>query len=224
MNSPLSAGIRRFQSEVFPAKSSLFNKLSTGQAPRVLMVTCSDSRVVPHLITQTEPGDLFVIRNAGNVVPPYAGNGSGEEATVEYAVSVLGVEHVVVCGHSSCGAMGGLMKPESVSALPSVARWLETCRSTRDVVNARAPKASDAARVGAAVEENARQQLRNLETHPSVATALAKGKLELHAWVYDIGSGSVRGFDSDQGQYRELGGDADESHATTAEAQPPNPK
>lgn len=192
----LIEGVRRFQREVYPKHESLFEALAKGQQPSTLLITCSDSRIAPHLITHAAPGELFVIRNAGNLIPAYGAGASGEEATLEYAVSALGVADIIVCGHSGCGAMGGLLAPESLAGLPSVARWLEHARATREALNARHPELSDPeARLSLAVEINVLRQLDNLRTHPCVAAALTAGRIALHGWVYDIGSGRVRAYE-----------------------------
>src|ERR1044071_9547851 len=117
-------GIHRFQEGVFRSQKELFEQLSSGQKPAALFITCSDSRIDPNLLTQTEPGDLFILRNASNIVPPYGPYGGGEAATIEYAVSVLGVQDIIVCGHSHCGAMSGLLNPDQVRELPAVRNWL----------------------------------------------------------------------------------------------------
>jgi carbonic anhydrase len=216
----LVRGTRRFRRDVFPAKQTLFGKLADGQAPLVLFVTCSDSRVVPHLVTGSEPGDLFVIRNAGNLIPPFDAAPGGEQATVEFAVSVLGVRHIVVCGHSDCGAMKGVLAPDSLTRVPSVARWLELARPAGQVVDATGGSDLDPSeRLARTIEVNALRQLDNLRTHPSVAAALAQGKLTLHAWIYHIGTGAVTCYDDERGRYVDLdeADDAlDRSHSQTS--------
>lgn len=188
-------GVSKFQETVVPAKRALLEKLSTGQWPEVLFITCSDSRVAPNLITQTEPGDLFVIRNAGNIVPPYAAEANGMSASVEYAVAALKVGHVVVCGHTGCGAMKGAMDPDGLDALPQVRGWLKHAEAPLRTVDALHPGLDPGARLGALVERNVLQQLANLQTHPYVAARAADGSLQLHGWVYEIGSGNVLACD-----------------------------
>ncbi len=198
----LIEGLHHFRRQVFPEKKKLFERLALGQSPRILFITCSDSRVAPHLLTAAEPGDIFVIRNAGNLVPPY-GSGGGEEAGVEFAVAGLGVTDVVVCGHSDCGAMKGLLDPAAISSkLPSVHRWLANAESTRRVVEALAPDPER--RLDTAIEVNVLRQLDNLRGHPAVAAALAQGTVALHGWVYGIGNGSVRHYDDELGRYVEF--------------------
>ncbi|AZD28199.1 carbonic anhydrase [Pseudomonas chlororaphis] len=187
-------GFLKFQREAFPKRSELFKQLATTQNPGTLFVTCSDSRVVPELLTQQEPGDLFVIRNAGNIVPSYGPEPGGVSATVEYAVAVLGVSDIVICGHSDCGAMTAISTCKCLDHLPAVANWLRHAESAK-VVNAARSHASDEARLDALVRENVIAQLANLKTHPAVALALEQGRLNLHGWVYDIASGDIAALD-----------------------------
>jgi len=130
----LIQGLRKFQDDVFPAKRELFERLAKGQQPSTLFITCADSRVMPDLFTQAEPGELFAIRNAGNIVPPFGRQPGGVTATIEFAVVALGVRHIIVCGHTDCGAMKGLLHPESLAAMPTVASWLMQADATRRIV------------------------------------------------------------------------------------------
>ncbi|MFD3666432.1 carbonic anhydrase [Streptomyces sp. NPDC058659] len=188
----LAEGIDRFQREVFPAKAGLFARLATVHRPRTLFIGCSDARVVPELITQTEPGELFVIRTAGNLVPAHAPGTDAVSAGVEYAVAVLGVRDVIVCGHSACGAMTALAEGHDLGSAPAVAAWLRHA----DASLARAAAAGHQGDVAALVRENVAAQLANLATHPSVARALAAGDILLHGWVFDIAEGSVQELDT----------------------------
>ena len=193
----LTEGVRRFHRDVWANERELFDRLSQGQDPNVLFVTCSDSRVDPNLITQTKPGDLFVIRNAGNIVPAYGPGtaGGGEAATVEYAVTQLHVTDVIVCGHTKCGAMTGLLAleddPNALAGMPGVAAWLQNAEATRAVVRTMADSGD---KVRTAVERNVLVQLANLRTHPCVAAAVAEGKLTLHGWVYGLEDGDVYAY------------------------------
>ena len=192
----LIEGVAKFQSTV-QENRDLFSRLATGQSPKVLFITCADSRVVPQLLTSSQPGDLFVVRNAGNVVPPYPLTSSGEGASIEYAVAVLGVGHIVVCGHSDCGAMKGLLAPESLSALPSVAGWLEHARPVcQRVDDLYGHELTGPEKLRRTTELNVLQQLGHLRSHPAVASALERSEISLHGWVYDIGSGAVDVYDS----------------------------
>ncbi|MCT9087997.1 carbonic anhydrase [Streptomyces sp. ASQP_92] len=179
----LAEGVERFRRGVFPARADLFTRLATTHRPATLFIGCSDARVVPELITQSEPGELFVIRTAGNLVPAHAPGADGVAASIEYAVAVLGVGDIVVCGHSACGAMTALAERHDLSAAPAVAAWLRHADA--------APAHSDTADLAALVRGNVRAQLANLATHPSVARAVAGQRLTLHGWVYDIPTGAV---------------------------------
>ncbi|KIF05747.1 carbonate dehydratase [Streptomyces sp. RSD-27] len=180
----LADGVARFQRDVFPAKAELFAHLARHHTPRTLFIGCSDARVVPELITGAEPGDLFVIRTAGNLVPAHGPAADGVAASIEYAVAALGVEGIVVCGHSGCGAMTALAEGHDLSGAPAVAGWLRHAGPSRTRTTAPGD-------VPALVRQNVLAQLANLATHPSVARALAEGGLALHGWVYDIPTGRV---------------------------------
>ncbi len=195
-------GVQKFQSHVFSAQRHLFEKLAEGQNPLALFITCSDSRINPNLITQTDPGELFILRNAGNIVPPYGASRGGEEGSIEYAVSVLGVEDIIVCGHSHCGAMSALLNPEMAAPYPAIRNWLDHAEGTRRIIEENYKHLDgEFARQTAAVEVNVLVQLDNLRTHPAVAAALAREQLNLHAWVYEFETGKVFAFDSPAGQF-----------------------
>jgi carbonic anhydrase len=191
----LVRGIHHFQTTAFSAHRELFERLSQGQRPETLLVTCSDSRIAPNLLMQTQPGDLFVLRNAGNLIPPYGAANGGEGATIEYAVTALGVTHVVVMGHSHCGAMKGLLDPESLADMPLVRDWLKHADATRRVVSECYPDLKGADLLNAAIKENVLVQLDNLRTYPKVAALLARGGLTLHGWIYEIESGRILAYD-----------------------------
>ncbi|WP_331767409.1 carbonic anhydrase [Embleya sp. NBC_00896] len=194
----LSEGTRRFQRDVFPAKAELFSRLATTHQPGTLFIGCSDARVVPELITQQDPGELFVIRTAGNLIPAYAPGADGVAAGIEYAVAVLGVADIVVCGHSACGAMTALAEHHDLTALPAIADWLRhadaaqarTANATTTGAGAGAG-AGEPETVATLVRDNVAAQLANLVTHPSVARALARDAVRLHGWVFDIATGAV---------------------------------
>lgn len=191
---PFIQGAMKFQADVFPAMSNLFKQLATSQNPNTLFITCSDSRVVPELLTQQQPGDVFVIRNAGNIVPSYSSEPGGVTATVEYAVGVLGVTDIVVCGHSDCGAMTAIAQCKCLDHLPAVAGWLRHADAAK-AVNEAHTHITPEAKVSAMVYANVVAQLTNIRTHPTVALALEQGKLALHGWVYDIESGDINALD-----------------------------
>lgn len=196
-----AAGVLKFQSNVFPEKESLFEKLSDGQSPEALFITCSDSRIETAMITQTEPGELFICRNAGNIVPPHTNHTGGMTASIEFAVAALKVPHIVVCGHSGCGAMGGAMNPEGLDGLPHVREWLGYSKAAVDIVNSTCEGMSDDEKMSALIEQNVLLQLQHLRTHPTVAARLAQDDVELHGWVYDIKSGGVTAYDESAGKF-----------------------
>jgi len=200
----LVQGIHHFQASIFRPQRELFERLADGQHPEALFITCSDSRINPNLITQTDPGDLFILRNAGNLVPPYGAANGGEGATIEFAVAGLGVGDIIVCGHSHCGAMKGLIEPESVKDMPAVAAWLAHAEATRRILRDKYSDRRNGPLLTTAIEENVLVQLENLRTHPAVAAALAREKLKLHGWVYKIETGEVFAFDPQQGEFLPL--------------------
>ncbi|MEL7491451.1 MAG: carbonic anhydrase [Pseudomonadota bacterium] len=189
-----AAGVVKFQNEVYPQKKELFEKLSQGQSPEALFITCSDSRIETAMITQTDPGELFICRNAGNIVPPHTNRTGGMTASIEFAVAALKVPHIVVCGHTECGAMKGAMNPEGLDALPHVKEWLSYSRAAVQIVQEAGSASSDQEKMDLLLEQNVILQLQHLKTHPAVAVRLAKGDLELHGWVYDIKTGDVRAY------------------------------
>ena len=194
-------GVREFRDHVFPERRERFEELAKGQNPRILFITCADSRVVPEMITQTEPGELFVCRNIGNIVPAYGEMMGGVSAVVEYAVVALGVTDIVVCGHSNCGAMAGLLRdPAKLDNMPTVRSWLRNAHAARSVVEVLHPDLEGDDKIQALVEQNVVTQLQHLGTHPAVAAGIASGRVELHGWVYDIETGSISLHDAAQGK------------------------
>ncbi|MEV0371291.1 carbonic anhydrase [Streptomyces sp. NPDC050636] len=200
----LAEGVQRFQRDVFPGQAGLFERLATTHRPTALFIGCSDARVVPELITQRAPGELFVIRTAGNLVPAYAPGADGVAASIEYAVGVLDVTDVIVCGHSACGAMTSLALRHDLTGLPAVADWLRHAEAARSRTTAQADGAEEAGEVAGLVRANVLSQLANLATHPSVARALAQNTVTLHGWVYDIGTGAMEELDAATGRFTAL--------------------
>ncbi len=189
----LKAGVRRFRAEVYPAQEAMYQRAAAeAQRPHTLFIACADSRVNPIEITQTGPGEVFVTRNIGNMVPAYGEMLGGVSAVIEFAVQSLKVQHVVVCGHSDCGAMKALLHPESVKAMPTVTSWLTNAKAALTVAETLHQKREwqrDLLQV--LTEENVLLQLQHLKTHPSVAGAMAMGELSVSGWIYDIGKGTV---------------------------------
>lgn len=184
-------GIHHFQQNVFDTSRELFQQLEGGQKPEALFITCADSRIVPNLVTQTQPGELFSLRNAGNLVPPYGAGLGGEAATIEFAVDALGVKDIILCGHSHCGAMKGLLYANQLQNLPATKEFLRHAEATRRIIKSKYSDLTDEALLDATIEENVLVQLENLRTHPCVAAGVSAGTLHLHGWVYVFEEGQV---------------------------------
>lgn len=195
-------GILKFQTEVFPNQKALFQQLLKGQRPQALFIGCSDSRVIPELFMQQGPGDLFVVRNAGNIVPPYAVAPGGVSASIEYAVAVLGVPDIVVCGHSGCGAMTAILSgSEQLKALPEVSRWLNFANAATQVIQEHHAHREHAEKLDILIRENVLAQLVNLLTHPVVANAVQSKQVRLHGWVFDIATATVTTYSAEAGEF-----------------------
>ena len=214
MNDPLEQlkeGVRRFRSEVYPEREVTYREAaSSPQRPHTLFITCADSRIDPNALTGAGPGEIFVARNIGNLVPAYGEpTAEGVSAVIEYAVRALGVRHIAICGHSDCGAMKALMNPASLEQLPSVAGWLSSSQSDlQDVLSsARAPHEASDDPLGTLTEQNVLLQMRHLQTHPAVADAVGSGELTLSGWVYEIGTGMVRIVSGDERSFAPVEGD-----------------
>jgi carbonic anhydrase len=200
----LIEGLQYYQTKIFGSQQELFERLSQGQSPDALFITCSDSRINPNLLTQSEPGELFILRNAGNLVPPYGAVQGGEAATIEFAVAALGVKDIIVCGHTHCGAMKGLLEPPPKTDFPALSQWLTHAESTRRIVFEKYTGHDNATLLNITIQENVLAQLENLRTHPVVASRLSQGKLKLHGWVYKIETGDVFGYDTESCQFQKL--------------------
>ncbi len=196
----LITGLHQFQKQ-FLSHKELFDRLSHGQNPDALFITCSDSRINPNLITMTNPGDLFILRNAGNIVPAHSLQSGGEGATIEFALVALGVKDIIICGHSLCGAIKGILEPDTLDGMPSVQAWLMHAAATKRIVDENYTDLSAEQRSNAAVQENVLVQIENLRTHPAVAARLARGELKLHGWIYKLETGDVFSYDADEGQF-----------------------
>jgi carbonic anhydrase len=191
----IAAGVVRFQQEAYKEHRALFEKLAEGQSPEALFITCADSRIDPNLVTQTTPGELFILRNAGNIVPPHSQYTGAMTASIEFAVGALNVPHIVICGHSECGAMKGAMNPEGLDDFPHVKEWLGYARAAALVTKRKGAALDEKDRLNMLIRENVLLQIAHLKTHPYVAVQLASGETEIHGWVYDIRSGEVLAFD-----------------------------
>ncbi|MGA7935568.1 MAG: carbonic anhydrase [Kovacikia sp.] len=192
----LIKGLREFKATYVSAHWELLEELSHGQKPRVLFITCSDSRIDPALMTQTDLGDLFIIRNAGNIIPPYGAANGGEGATVEYAIHALGIEQIIVCGHSHCGAMKGLLQLNKLQEeMPLVYDWLKHTEATRRLVRESYGDRDSEQLLEVMIAENVLTQIENLQTYPVIHSRLYQGKLRIYAWVYMIETGEVLAYD-----------------------------
>jgi carbonic anhydrase len=194
-------GIAHFQQDVYPRHRELFEKLALGQRPEALFITCADSRIDPCLLTQTKPGDLFICRVVGNIVPPYPSLVGGVAATIEYAAGVLGVPDIIVCGHTDCGVMKGIVHAESVRTLSSLSQWLNHAHPAYCAVTGQSPELTGPDLMLALAERNVVEQLRNLRTHPVVKARLEHGDIALHGWFYHIGDGLVTAWDAAQDRF-----------------------
>lgn len=204
----LVQGIHYFQKIGFREREELFSRLREGQSPEACLITCSDSRIDPNLVTNSQPGQLFIVRNVGNIVPCFGTSNNGELAAVEYAVAVLGIEDLIVCGHSGCGAMAALVAESpssSATATPSVANWLRHAESTREILREHYRHLQGQTLANAAAEENVLVQLEHLRTLPVVAAKVSSGKIRLHGWMYKIETGEMFFYDSEVGQFAKFG-------------------
>jgi carbonic anhydrase len=205
-------GLLEFQNEGFSKYQELFETLAGGQKPSALFITCSDSRVNPNLLTGSDPGDLFVLRTAGNIIPPYDNSLGGEAATIEYAVQVLKIRDIIICGHSQCGAMGGLLNPASLEELHAVKAYLQHAQSCLANLDEKHSHLEDPGeRLARTVEENVLVQLENIQTHPSVAAAVGRGDLKLHGWVYQFETGEVSAYNPNDDVFQLIRSDSPSS-------------
>ncbi|NJN04489.1 MAG: carbonic anhydrase [Leptolyngbyaceae cyanobacterium SL_1_1] len=198
----LISGLRQFQSTYVPSHQAMLKELAQGQHPRVLFIACSDSRVDPALITQAEIGEIFVIRNAGNIVPPYESTNGGEGATIEYAVHALDIRQIIVCGHTGCGAMKGLLQLGKLEEeMPLVYNWLRHTEATRRLVQENYGHLEKAERLDVLVGENVLTQIEHLRTYPVVRSKMHRDELSIHAWIYNIENGEVLAYDAERHAY-----------------------
>jgi carbonic anhydrase len=207
-------GYAKFRREIFPQWKDRFHLLAELQKPDVLFITCADSRVVPTMICQTEPGDMFLCRTVGNVVPPHAYMPGGVSATVEYAVEVLNVGHIIVCGHSDCGAVKAMFDQRDLTRLPLTAKWLGLLEPAWKYLDPACGSDGTSLYKGL-IYGNVVAQLEHLRTHPEVARRVAEGNLKLHGWFYDILTGQVEEYDASQRRFIPL-----EETAATEAAKP----
>jgi carbonic anhydrase len=195
-------GVRRFRTVVFPEKQELYESLAEKQRPYALFLTCGDSRIEPSLLTGTDPGQIFVERTPGNIVPVYDNTISvGVSASIEYAVAILEVQDLIVCGHSACGAMKGLLHPELLDKIPATARWLKYAQPAVELLQRDYLGMGDADRLKILTQLNVVEQMAHLHTHPAVEARLKAGTLGIHGWVYEIHTGSVDAYNAANGKF-----------------------
>jgi carbonic anhydrase len=200
----LKEGVRRFRTEVFPRNRELYESLAEKQAPYALFLTCGDSRIAPSILTGTDPGRMFVERTPGNIVPIYDETASvGVSASIEYSIVVLGVHDVVICGHSACGAMKGLLHQEHLNELPATARWLKYARPAVEVLEQRYSALSEKARLKKLCQLNVIEQMAHLQTHPAVEERFKSGRLGIHGWYYEIHTGRVEAYNQKTGEFED---------------------
>jgi carbonic anhydrase len=198
-------GLAEFQNNVYPRHRELFERLKHNQQPSTLFITCSDSRIVPNLMLQADPGELFIIRTAGNMVPPYkTALGGGVAASIEYAVEVLGIRDIVLCAHSDCGAMKAVLHPEKVASLPAVAEWVKHGELARRRFDEEHPALEGVAALDRLAKLNVVQQLKHLVAYPFVRRLVEKDEIDLYGWFYRIESGSILTYDSASGEIVEV--------------------
>lgn len=202
----LIEGVHHFKASDFPSNKELFERLAQGQNPDALFITCSDSRVDPCLLTKSRPGDLFVMRNAGNMVPPFSSDHPcGAAGTIDFALSVLKVRDIVVCGHRDCGLVKAVLNPPpNLNQLKGLSPWVAMAENVRRVLSKLEGQCCPDQLLNAAIEEHVLIQLENLQTHPAVVECLANGQLTLHGWVYDIATGDVFGHCAETNRFEQL--------------------
>ena len=202
----LVEGHKKFLAEIFPTRRSQFHLLADSQAPEFLFFTCSDSRIVPDLILGTEPGDLFISRSIGNVVPITSQDVDGVMATIEYSVEVLKVRHAIMCGHSDCGAMKAALDRRSLVNLPKARRWLDHVQAAFAYRQPLNPADGESAELASLIRGNVVAQLLNLHAQSPVVRAVAEGRLTVHGWYYDILTGRIEEYDEKLKKFVALAG------------------
>ena len=200
----LIEGVHYFQNVGFKQQKELFERLAEGQTPQVCFITCSDSRIDPNLITNAKPGQLFIVRNPGNVVPCYGTANNSAMAAVEFAVAMLGVKDIIVCGHTHCGAISGLFQPEKIANLRSLKEWLIHCDSTLEIIKDHYSHLHGDDLYTVASEENVLEQLEHLRSLPVIASRLTRGLINLHAWMYKIETGEMFVYESTESQFKKM--------------------
>jgi carbonic anhydrase len=201
----IAQGVTKFRTDVYPSQREMFERLRHNQEPLAMFVSCEDSRVIPNVFTQTEPGEIFNERNPGNMVPTHVEFVGGVTAGVEYAMLVLKVPLVVVCGHTDCGVMKALLDPAKAEGMQGVQKWMTHGNGARERVLHEHPYARYEEQLQRLTEYNVLEQIENLKTHPSVHKRLKYGEIEIRGWVYDIGDGSICEFNPATEDFEPIG-------------------
>ncbi len=202
----IARGVAKFQQEIYPAQRRIFEELKHRQEPIAMFFTCADSRILPNLLMQTGPGEIFTERTPGNIVPKYSEHVGGITASVEYALLVLHVPLIIICGHTDCGVIKALAEPERTAGMPALQSWIRHAFDARDRILREHSDASKDEKLRLLTQYNVLTQLENLKSHPTVAAGLSSGELQVQGWVYDIGTGSIRAADPESGKFEMLGG------------------
>ena len=200
------SGVAKFQQEVFPAQRRLFAELSHHQQPIAMFFTCADSRIVPNVLLQTGPGEIFTERTPGNIVPRYSDHIGGVTASMEFALLALQVPLIIICGHTDCGVVKALLEPEKAAGMPALQSWMRHALESRERLLREDPGGSRSReeKLKLLTEYNVLTQMENLKTHPAVESRLQKGDLAVEGWVYDIGNGSVSSARGESGNFEPL--------------------
>ncbi len=201
----ITRGVAKFQAEVYPGQRKLFEELKHRQDPIAMFFTCADSRIDTAMLLQTRPGEIFTERTPGNIVPKYSEHVGGVTASMEFAMLVLRVPLIIVCGHTDCGVVKALAEPERANGMPALQNWMRHSLESRDRLIREHPKASGDERIQLLSEYNVLTQVENLKSHPTVAARLLNGELEVRGWIYNIGDGSVWEADPQSGRFEALG-------------------
>lgn len=200
----LIKGLHTFQTTIFPKKKGIFQDLIKGQKPEVLFITCSDSRINPNLVTSADPGELFIIRNAGNIIPDYK-KGGGEWATIEFAIHALQVGHIIVCGHSHCGAIEAALHKKSMRSTPLLKSWIhENIDPTLQLIEDNYEQLTERSKINILTQENVLHQIENLKMNPAINKKLEDGSLTIHAWIYEFETGEIFSFNATKGQFEPI--------------------
>ena len=197
-------GVHHFHNVGFKQQEALFARLAQGQKPEACFITCADSRIDPNLITNANPGQLFIVRNPGNIIPCYGTSNNGELAAIEFAIVALEVKDIIICGHTHCGAMKGLLNPEDLKAMPSVAQWLRHADSTAAIIHDHYSHLQGNELLTVTAEENVLVQLEHIRTLPVVASRVSRGLVNLHGWMYNIETGEMFTYRSEKNQFMKL--------------------